>query len=236
MSIAQSLKPAIHCMLCHMKHHQFSIVCEDCLRYFPKLGACCQTCAEPLPDIKPPRCGQCIRHPPAIDRVMTHYQYQEPLRTLLHQFKYHEGLYLTSFITQLMIEALPSQYQTECIIPVPVHIKRLQERGFNHALLLSKPIARHLKCQLEHSICQKIIHTSPQAALKARTRQHNLHNAYTVKRTHYQHVTVVDDLITTGNTAHKMAMVLKQSGIKQVNLLCFAKTCRDARALSFDAL
>jgi len=213
-------------MLCHIKHNQFSVVCKDCLLLFPKLGAACQTCAEPLPNPHPAQCGQCILHPPCIDRVITHYRYQEPLQTLLKQFKYHEGLYLTSLIAQLMIETLPSHYQTECIIPVPMHIKRLQERGFNHALLLAKRLSNHLKCPLEHSICKKILHTPPQAGLNAHIRQHNLLHAYTVKKTHYQQVTLVDDLITTGNTAYEIAKELRKAGVKHIDLWCFAKTCK----------
>lgn len=212
-------------MLCHTAQCKGSVVCHDCKVYFQTLEPACTTCAMPLPDPHFLRCGQCIIQKPSIDLVMTHYRFQEPLRMILHQFKYHEGFYLTSLITQLMIEALPIGYQTECIIPVPMHLKRLQQRGFNHALHLAKPLARYLKVPLEHRICKKIIHTPSQAGLKAHTRKHNLRHAYSIKKTNYQHVTLIDDLITTGNTANEIAKELKKAGVKRVDLWCCAKTC-----------
>lgn len=212
-------------MLCHTARCKSSVVCNDCLAYFPKLKFACTTCAIPLSEPHFLHCGKCIIQKPAIDNVITHYRFQEPLRMILHQFKYHEGFYLTSLITQLMIEALPVNYQTQCIIPVPMHLKRLQERGFNHALHLAKPLARYLNAPLETRICKKVIHTPSQASLKAHTRKHNLRHAYSIQKTHHQHVTLVDDLITTGNTANEIAKALKKTGVKRVDLWCCAKTC-----------
>lgn len=200
-------------------------VCQKCQFHFVKLGPACPTCATPLLCDDIAQCGACMRHPPALDSVITHYRYTEPLRTIIHHFKFKQELYLAPFLAQLILQTLPQQFQTDCILPVPIHIKRLRERGFNQTLLLAKPLASYLKCPIKPRLCKKRIHTPTQASLKKQQRIKNLHKVYQVIPNTYQHVTLIDDLITTGSTANEIARALKKSGVKEVHLICCAKTC-----------
>jgi len=159
---------------------------------------------------------------PYLDRVITHFCFSEPLRTVLHAFKYESALYFRSLLTNLMLQA-SVELATECLIPVPMHKKRLQERGFNQAAILTQHLSRALK--IPHTLyhCTKIIPTLPQANLSATARRSNLKNAFQASTLPYQHVTLIDDVYTTGATANELAKQLKQQGIAKVNLWCCAR-------------
>ena len=195
------------------------------LALFIPLGAACVHCATPLPNTNHTRCGHCIKHSPALDAVFTPYRFEEPLRTLLHLFKYHEQLHLALFLAQKMQQTLPPiNPQTTCLIPVPIHPKRMRTRGFNQAALLASHLAKQLKLPCLINTIQKIKNTTPQAELGARARHNNLRGSFSIKAIPYTHVILIDDLITTGSTANELAHQLKKQGVHEVNLWCVAKT------------
>ena len=124
---------------------------------------------------------------PAFDHTITRYYFEEPLRTLIHEFKYRDAFYLRTFLTKLLLEALPEKtVSTQCIVPVPLHPRRLQQRGFNQAPELAKLLAKQLKIPCELNLCKKIIHTIPQANLGSQRRRKNLHQAFQVKLNNHQ--------------------------------------------------
>ena len=225
LSISQITRGSMRCLLCKMKTQISEPICTACLQYFPELGPACVSCATPIADMKCLYCGQCIINPPDLDRVIIPYQFDEPLRTVLHEFKYREGLYLAKFLSQKILKLVPSDYTTDCVIPVPMHAKKLRERGFNQAALLARLIAKALQCPLELLLCKKIINTPAQAGLDAVLRKKNLRDAFHIELIHYKHVTLVDDLMTTGSTANEIARLLKLQGVERVDLFCCAKTC-----------
>lgn len=223
-SIAQMLRLPAICGLCNQYHTGKLAICNECTALLTPLGPACCYCAHPLPDPTFLVCGHCCRKKPDLDTVITAYRFEEPLRTLLHEFKYHKGLYLSTCLTTLMLDALPNEhYDTECLIPVPMHPKRLANRGFNQAAVLAKQLSRRLNVPYDPSCCQKILNTAPQAGLNAQERKKNLRHAFLAKCRAYQHVTLIDDLLTTGSTANELARVLKRQGVRRVDLWCCAR-------------
>ncbi len=226
-SISQRLRLPSICVLCNQYHRERIAICSPCLQLLSPIGPACYHCALPLPESDFSICGHCCKKKPSIDNAIAAYHFEEPLRTLLHEFKYHEGLYLCSFFATLIMKALPPEaLQTQCLLPVPMHPKRLQQRGFNQAAELVKQLGRRLKIPYHLSHCKKIIHTAPQADLNAKQRQRNLHNAFHAEPLPYQHVTLIDDLLTTGSTANELARVLKKQGVRRVDVWCCARTIR----------
>ncbi|KTD73950.1 competence protein ComF [Legionella tucsonensis] len=189
------------------------------------LGPACRYCAYPLPDTHLLVCGRCIKKTPYFDRAFINYVYEEPLRKLLHQFKYHDGLYLGSFLSQLICHSLPkNETMPQCLIPVPMHPQRIKSRGFNQAAVLVRLLAKKLQLPYDLTSCQKILNTEPQASLDGEQRKKNLHHAFKAKKIPWHHVAIVDDLLTTGSTANELAFTLKNSGVKQVDVWCCART------------
>lgn len=226
-SIAQSFRLPTICSVCNQYHPGKHAVCADCYALLTPLPASCRHCAMPLPDIGLPVCGHCVRQKPAIDTIFTAYRFEEPLRTLLHEFKYRHGFYLLTFMTQLIRDGLSSaSYDTHCLIPIPMHRLRIQQRGFNHAAELTKQLSRQLSIPYDLSYCKKIRHTPPQAGLNSQQRQKNIQHAFLtkLKPIPYKKITLIDDLLTTGNTANELAKTLKLNGAAQVDLWCCART------------
>jgi ComF family protein len=169
-------------------------------------------------------CGQCIKKRPYFDTVTANYLFEEPLRSLLHDFKYNQSLHLSKSIAKMMLQSIPQDIQmTECLIPVPIHPKRIRERGYNQAAELTKHLAKALKKPYELTLCAKIKNTAAQAGLSGKERLGNLHNAFAVKENKYKHITLVDDLITTGSTANELAKIFKKQGAGHVSVWCCAR-------------
>lgn len=222
-SIPQLLSPPSICALCNQYQHHSLTVCPSCFEYFTPLGFACQYCAQPLPEDCFLCCGSCIRQKPHFDCVRTSFRFEEPLRTLLHEFKYHSGLYLSRFLTQLMLSAQSKPFETECLLPVPMHPQRLRQRGYNQAAVLATRLARMLRYPVDLSSCTKIINTASQADLSRKNRKKNLRNSFIVHALPYKRITIVDDLLTTGSTANELARVLKKQGAEYVDIWCVAR-------------
>jgi ComF family protein len=223
-SITQLLRLPSICSLCSQHHLGSLAVCDACEPYFAIIGTSCRYCALPLPNSTYLVCGQCSIQKPAFDKVITAYRFEEPLRALLHEFKYEDGLYLCSFLAKLMLNAFVSEdARTQCLIPVPMHTSRLRERGFNQAVELTKLLAKAVDRPYDLNLCVKIKNSTPQARLNAKRRKQNLYGAFRTRPTTYQHVTLIDDLLTTGSTAQELARSLKKNGIARVDVWCCAR-------------
>lgn len=223
-SITQRLRFPTVCLLCKQYQRDAQFICKECLCLFKSIKYGCKYCACPLPDAHFPVCGACSTKQPDFDRAIIAYPYEEPLRTLIHQFKYQEKLYLVSFLSQLMLPFLKECDEIpQCLIPVPMHPQRLKQRGFNQAAVLTKSLAKKMHIPYQLQGCQKIINTKPQASLDKKQRAKNLRQAFTVNTLPYQHIALVDDLLTTGNTANELARAFKKKGVLRVDVWCCAR-------------
>jgi len=223
-SISQKWRTQMLCVLCQQISIRHDVVCLHCQHYFKPLQHRCYHCARPLPDAMFNVCGQCLKQKPSIDKTSIPYLFEEPLRTLIHEYKYQGGLYLTAFLAKLIMSALDhDSLTTECLLPVPMHPKRLRERGYNQSAVLSIYLAQTLHIPYHLQYGKKTLNTRPQAQLSAHDRQQNLRNAFTVQPIPYQHVTLVDDIITTSRKAQALALLLKKQGVQRVDLWCCAR-------------
>ena len=132
------------------------------------------------------------------------------------------------FLGELFVPLLKSKYENkplpECIIPMPLHQTRLQERGFNQATEIAKPIAKALNVPINHKIVYRQKETLRQSQLSKKKRRRNMQSAFLVNQTMTQkHVAVLDDVITTGETILSLCKALKNAGIKTIDVWCLAK-------------
>ncbi len=218
------LRPTRICALCHQSHHVKKPICDDCDALLVPMQDYCMHCAECLTSSESPICGRCIKKKPMIDNICAAFAYQEPLRQLLHRYKYQESLFLTAFIGDAITQRItPELRQTQCLIPIPMHRKRIQERGFNQAAEMCTYLSKQLNIPKNINACSKMVNTKPQASLKASDRATNLKDVFKAQALTYHHITLIDDLYTTGHTANALAGVFKKQGIARVDLWCFAR-------------
>lgn len=216
------------CVLCRQYYKGSDAICEACYAYFKPLPSACPKCALPVSKELPAACRNCATNTLAFDQTIVAYCFEEPLRTLLLRYKYQGALYFRSIFIRLMKEALTQAQQpnlkTEFLIPVPLHIKRLRKRGFNQAAEFTKILGKHYRIPYSLHACKRLNLTSAQVNSTADQRRQNLLNAFSIKPLPYHHVTLVDDVMTTGSTAHALARILKAQGVKTVSVWCCART------------
>jgi ComF family protein len=110
------------------------------------------------------------------------------------------------------------------IIPLPLHITRKRERGYNQAEVIAKGISQVLKIPLRTDIIKRYKYTQSQTKLNREERQANVRGAFLVKESDLtgKEIFILDDVITSGATMNECAKLLKERGAKNVTALSLA--------------
>lgn len=112
------------------------------------------------------------------------------------------------------------------IIPVPLHAKRLRERGFNQSVLIARALFSHEKKRINTSVLQRHRWTEPQATYGGKARRKNLRNAFSVRipaQIKGKKILLIDDVFTTGTTVNECAGVLLKAGAAEVIVFTLAR-------------
>jgi ComF family protein len=106
----------------------------------------------------------------------------------------------------------------DCLIPVPIHKKRLRIRGYNQAAVLAKVISRRLNIPLEDKLIARVRATTPLKKLNREERQNILKKAFKIIRNDVKldTVIIIDDIFTTGSTIDAMAKELRDIGVGRI--------------------
>ena len=134
------------------------------------------------------------------------FVYQTPINQLLYQLKFNRRLIVARLFGELFAYHLARHYASaadypQMIVPIPLHPKRIAQRGYNQALEIAKPISRHLHIPIHYRDCRRHKHTCAQATLPAQLRGQNIADAFQVKPVTADHIAVIDDIYTTGLTS-----------------------------------
>jgi ComF family protein len=221
------------CCLCQQVADINTSLCKICHSNLLRNNCCCVSCATPLNNSSGDLdngllCGSCQQHKPFYNQVFSPFLYQQQMVQLIHQFKYHDKLYLGRTLADLFIGQFNSQnhqQMPELIIPVPLHSKRLKHRGFNQSKELANYFSQKMKITTKDDLIERIKLTHTQRGLTLAERKANLNNAFAMsgKTFDNKHVVVVDDVMTTGNTVNEVAKVLKQAGAERVDVWTIAR-------------
>jgi ComF family protein len=147
----------------------------------------------------------------------------------IHQFKYAPKGYLGDILGPLLAEFAGQRFSAErlLVVPVPLHPRRLRERGFNQSLALARHVAKRLKADLDYLSLRRMKYTVPQTGLGKEERQKNVRGAFRLKDNKSvkgRAVLLVDDVATTGSTLNECAGVLRKAGCEKVFCLALAMT------------
>ncbi|OAI51043.1 hypothetical protein AYO46_01670 [Betaproteobacteria bacterium SCGC AG-212-J23] len=186
-------------------------LCERCDADLPRLRQpVCPRCALESP--AGALCGRCLAQPPRYDATIAALGYAFPADALVHALKFRGELALAPFLGKLILEKI-SPGSVDCVVPVPLSIQRLRERGYNQAV----EIARHLGGRLEIESCARERDAPPQAGLDREARRRNVRGAFRCNRSFAgERVALVDDVMTTGATLDALAAALKDAGAASV--------------------
>jgi ComF family protein len=227
----------------------FPPVCPICQTLFDEKGeglTICPNCHKAIRPVRPPYCPRCGLPVPSGDgtghlcglclKERWHFEvhrtsglYEGVLKEAIHRFKYGGAFPLVRVFGDLLqptLQTLSQDYPVDVMIPVPLHIRRLRERGFNQALLLVKELSMRTGIPYEERALKKVKETPVQIALKKRERRKNLKGAFQVKdheAIQGKAVLLVDDVYTTGATVNECSRALLQAGAGRVAVLTVAR-------------
>ncbi len=203
-------------------------LCTACQASLPLLTTHCISCAKPLAIHTQRHCGACQKNPPLYEKVVTPFHYAPPLQPLIGELKFAGQLHRAKLLGKLLLPWLEEAYKEaalpQYLIPIPLHKKRLRQRGYNQALEIAKPLARSLKLPLKAQLLTRVKDTQAQARLRLKTRQHNVKQAFSVtKPLHGQHIALLDDVMTTGHTINAACHALKKAGCSRIDVWCVTR-------------
>jgi ComF family protein len=163
-----------------------------------------------------------MKKPPYFSKAMSFGLYDSVLASALHFFKFHRIKRLHRPLGDLLLHFDFSGIDS--VIPVPLNIKGLRERGFNQSLLLAKIVSDKKEIPLIMDGLIKKAETAPQIGLSRKERRLNLKNTFGTTRTFSgMKLLLVDDVMTTGSTANECSKELLRAGAEEITVLTLAR-------------
>ena len=213
------------CLLCDDKVEWQHGLCEECWRTLPWNTRPCMICALPLTGGR--LCGACQTRPRAFENVVAPLIYRKPLDRIVCELKYRERLPWARTAAELIVETLRERGEAmpDFLVPVPMTLRAVRRRGFNQSAYLARLVGRRLKIRTRSSLIVKQRETQRQSSLSHRERQSNLSGVFeVVEQPIGQKIALIDDVVTTGNTANELARVLRTAGAAEVRVWAVART------------
>ncbi len=217
------------CLICNVeldKNTKDKQICLACLKkIIPYDTLICSICRNRLPNNK----NFC--HPKAQYSLAAACNYNNPIiEKLICSLKFHNVRAAAVPIAHIMINYINSlnlNLTNFIIIPVPLHKKRLQERGFNQSEILARKIALSLNLPINTKSLIKIKPTRAQTEVKDKNnREKNLIGCFELTNINLKarNILLIDDVHTTGTTARTISEILKINGAKKIIVLVAART------------
>jgi ComF family protein len=203
-------------------------LCGRCWEGLPRHLAPSCACGWPLPSGHA-SCSRCRRGRQPLDAGASLGPYEGALRTVIHELKYRGRRRVATRLAHALLADTSARALLEgsdLLVPVPLHPRRLRERGFNQAALIARELARRTRRPCGEGVLVRRKDTSPQTGLSAAQRRRNVAGAFAVRHRGQvagHVVTLIDDVFTTGATARSCARVLRASGAREVRLLSVAR-------------
>lgn len=219
------------CVLCEGSLVKGRSLCEDCRKTLPRLEKpFCDSCGQPYEGqiegaFDCPNCGGARF---AFSFARPAMRRDERTLEMIHRLKYQREIHLAGELGRLAGGALEDPRLARAVkdrwplLPVPLHRKRMRWRHFNQAAEIARAMGMQTGLPVLHGL-KRLRSTSTQTALGRKQRLVNLRGAFALTRAGKRWLTnkpagvlLIDDVLTTGSTAHECARTLKRAGVKQV--------------------
>lgn len=200
-------------------------VCPSCRERLPwVVQPYCMKCGKMVEDPRVEYCEDCLKHPHRYDRGIAAFQYTGGMRDSIRRMKFGNRRDYLDFYAASMLaqgERWLRLWRPDVIIPVPMHWKKKNRRGFNQSELLAEKIGQKTGIPVRTDIVKKCRDTKNQKELSLDERRKNLSGAFLLKKkpVGIHTVLIVDDVYTTGSTVDAISSVLRQGGVKHIYFL-----------------
>jgi ComF family protein len=159
-------------------------------------------------------------------RTLFHFKYEYPVDHFIRAMKFRGERVFARVLGELLAREHRSRgwEPPECIVPMPLHLARLRERGFNQALEIARFAAASLGIRIESGSLVRRIATQEQSGLTLAARRRNVQRAFEVVRPlPYGRIALLDDVVTTGSTATAAIEALVSAGAREIELWAIAR-------------
>lgn len=209
-------------------------LCETCIKQIKFIkGLICQKCGLPLYD-GGAHCYNCrtSKRKLYFEFIRSPVEYKEPIKTLIHEFKYQGKHFLTNFLITLISQWWEKNSklfpQLDIVCCVPMNSVKQFLRGYNQAELLAYNFAKIYNFNFQPQLLKRTKLTVSQFKLTREQRLINVKDAFEINKKFVSYVKgknilIIDDVCTTGETINQCAKVLKKSGAKNVYGLVLAR-------------
>ena len=193
-------------------------ICVLCRKEAPGRRALCKSCEQKLGPAPPPlTAGSLV--------VTAACEYQPPISRLMLQYKYENRRSLCRLFARLMAERceIPPNF---CIAALPLHSKRIQERGYSQTDLLARSLCSQTGLPAFSGRAPSPARHRPPDRSDREERQRNVKDAFFASGAEGSHVLLVDDVMTTGATLRACARALYEGGAASVQaaVVCYARS------------
>jgi len=221
--IIQTTLYPLRCRLCGDPGTEGLDLCTACRADLPWNTPRCPRCALPTGNAPCP----CRARQLPFERAVVPLRYEGPIPSLVGAFKFQgrlaDGQLLGGLLGRALLEeAAPLP---EAIVPIPLHARRLRQRGFDQTAELARALRRQLAPLPLRRALGRHRGGARQAGLPAQARLGNIRGAFTAQpRRTPRHAALLDDVVTTGATAEEAAWQLLAAGAERVDLWAVART------------
>jgi ComF family protein len=161
----------------------------------------------------------------AFDKEIVACCYEGIVREMIHKIKYKDKRDIAITIGAILADRIKQQKTAyDFIVPVPISRKKLSSRGYNHTSLIARELASLVNIKVLECLI-RVKDTKPQVLFNVSDRWYNVKGCFKcIENIENKRILLVDDVITTGATAHFCAEALKASGASSVTIVAFAKS------------
>ncbi|MFP4661009.1 MAG: ComF family protein [Halanaerobiales bacterium] len=208
------------CLNCRKNfiHSEIIGICDSCLKEFEIAKNFCQKCGRELYALESDAafCKYCLEQDYLFEQARSAGTYEGLLKKLLLNFKYNQETELKRVLGHILYISFRTYYRDEKIdriIPVPIHARRLEQRGYNQAELLAKELSNYCSIPLSTDL-KRVKDIPPLYNFAHEQRRVLLRNTFYVRKNHYKNkcLLLIDDIFTTGATSNEIAALLKDIG------------------------
>ena len=215
------------CAVCDRTIRRDKLICDECDKGIKLVSdPTCMKCGKMLKRQEDIYCYDCKRMYKPFDRGFAVFEYAY-INKSIHRFKYTNRVEYSKFYAEKTAEKygdVLKRLGIEAFIPVPIHKKRQEERGYNQSYEYAKALSDITHIPVENKLILRQINTVPLKKLGAVERQKNLKKAFKLSRNDvkFRKVCIVDDIYTTGATISSITELLKAAGVKEVYFVTIA--------------
>ena len=219
----------IKCILCgdELNVDERNSVCVHCQTSAPFIsGHTCVRCDMPLnEDDYANVCFNCKQHDYHFTAVKAVFAYKAGVRSCIYRLKYKHQAFLADYLYKFMVTKYATlDWIIDYVIAIPLHPKRLKNRGYNQSQLLAKPFCKDLNLTLLE-VMTRVKDTPSQTRLGSRDRAKNMKDSFALTDKSLikdKNILLIDDVYTTGTTIEEATRLLLSAGAKAVYGLTLA--------------